>query len=175
MLHVSAPLQTRVVSQLVALRCHPSQPWEVSFPALRDHRPDCNRNEMNLLRYLWLFTPSFLARSNQDRLSCNKQPLMRFPKTAPSSTTSSESTPNRRLPGDLRQKALQLLLLVPPLRFRTPSTAYASYALPVCCTWLSTLGFTAFHLPRSRIPAVYFLPCEAFHPSAASPQQVALL
>lgn len=175
MLHVSAPLQTRVVLQLVALRCRPSQPWEVSFPAPRDHRPDCNRNEMNLLRYLWLFTPSFLARSNQNRLPRDKQPLMRFPKTAPSSTTSSESTPDRRLPGGLWRKALQLLSLVPPLRFHTPSTAYASYALPVCCTWLSILGFTSFHLPRSRIPAVYLLPFKAFHPSAASSQQVALL
>jgi hypothetical protein len=159
------------MSQLVALRCCPSQSWEVSFPTLKDHDPDCNRNEMNLLRYLWLFTPSFLARSNQNRLFLNKQPLMRFPKTAPSSTTSSESTPNPQFPGSLRQKVLQLLSLVPPLRFRTSLTAYASYALPVSCTWLSILGFTTFPLPRSRIPDVYFLPFKAFHPLAASPSK----
>lgn len=170
-----ALLQTRVVLQLVALRCCPSQPWEVSFPTLRDHHPDYNRNEMNLLCNLWLFTPSFLARSNQNRLSCDKQPLLRFPKTAPSSTTSYESTPTPQFPGKLWQKALQLLSLVPPLRFHTSSTVYASYALPVCCTWLSILGFTAFHLPRSKIPAVFFPPFEAFHPLAASPHQVALL
>jgi len=59
-------------------------------------------------------------------------------------TTLLESTPRPRFPGSLRKKACEVPLLVPPLGFLNPSTAFSSNNLRLCFKPLPILGFSAF-------------------------------
>lgn len=86
-----------------------------------------------------------------------RMPLLGFPKIAPPSFAAEESTPaaiahHSRHALAASRRAEPLPVLVPPSRFSTALTAYASSTLHVCCTVLPTMGFLMFRSLFSLSP-----------------------
>jgi len=120
--------------------------------------------EIHPLPFCAVFPDAFvLLPSNASAFNC----LLGFPKNASPSYSTAEvhsRSPVSRFPSE---EALRMLLLVPPFRFFTCSTAYAFCSLRICCNPLPILRFTALHpATKQKFPRVQ--PTLRSFPSARS-------